>query len=104
MSTHIYMGTRGFVIPFTSKIDLSGMTSVTMEITRAAGPKDEFTFQPADFQSVGAGDVLEYVARASDFTVPGPCSLQCVARNAAVEIPFDPLIIEVKRRGQQRKF
>lgn len=98
MAKHVYVGDYGFTLNFPSSYDLTGMTAVRMLISREAGPDDFYDFAPNEFQGVGVGGTLVYTVRASDLTVPGACSFQPIAKTATLDVAFDPIELEVKRR------
>lgn len=97
---HVYVGDHGFVLPFPVKFDMTSMTSMRMLIKQAAEPVGVFDFALSDFNTLNVGDTLNYVVRPTDLTVPGKTQFQVVAKNATVQIAFDPYELEVKRKAK----
>jgi hypothetical protein len=94
----IFTEDAGFPIPFDSRFDFTVMTQVRMVITRPSRTLTFYDFALAEFNTVGVGDVLNYVVRPGDLTVKGVYEFQVFVKNATVDFGFEPYLLDVEAR------
>ena len=94
----IFIEDSGFPIPFTSLVDLTGMTNVRMLIRKPGGAADSYDFDPAEFGGVGVGGTLMYMVRDTDLTIPGDYYFQVIAKDAVSNLAFKAFALNVQPR------
>lgn len=95
----VFVGDAEFIIPFTSQVDLTGMTQVRMLILKPQGAKAVYDFELAEFAGVVVGGTLFYKVRAGDLTAQGSHFFQVVAKDdTGLDIAFQPYELKVAPR------
>lgn len=94
----IFVEDSGFPIPFTSQVDLTGMTNVRMLISKPGGAADRYDFDSAEFGGVGVGGTLMYLVRETDLAEPGDYFFQVIAKDAVSNLAFKPFSLKVNPR------